>query len=104
MALAITLVICATVLWIFERSFEKLKWLRGTTDVLTVSAPQEAQAAAPVEAEPIPPDLLELALGESEQWAKEQALGAMIDMRQRVGNWNIVRAIWRGDEKPDMVS
>ena len=44
------------------------------------------------EDEPIPPDLLAFAMGESEKWAQDEALEVVRRKYIEYGNWNAVRS------------
>jgi hypothetical protein len=58
-------------------------------------APEPVQdQPAVVEAEPIPVDLMNLALQESEEWARQGVIRAMLDMYERCRNWDVVRAAY----------
>ena len=52
--------------------------------------------------EPIPPDLMNLALQESEDWARNGMLRTMQDMYERCRDWNVVRAAYGGSVSDSM--
>ena len=66
-----------------------------------VSAPQYAEPVAQHEVEqvsdPMPVELYEAAMRESESWAREQTIAAMHQLKDRVKSWDRVLAIYNKD-------
>lgn len=92
-----TLIVCGTMVYVLLRA-EKFAfaWYDRLHSTKIIVPEQEVEERAP-----IPPDLLNLCLQESEQWAREGALKAMQDMYDRTGDWNVVRAAYQ--ITPDVV-
>lgn len=79
-------ILCATAVW-FEH-----RWPRHRRMAAEVEA-----ASAPIEPEidPIPPELIQVAMLESESWAREAAIKSMYEMYEHTHDWKVVAAQWR---------
>ncbi len=83
MSLDLVLVLALAVVawWRSERLFGR--WLDSRKPVIPLD-----------KADPMPADLALDAMGYSDEWARDQTLGALQEMRMRLGSWDVVRAHW----------
>ena len=91
-------VMCATAIYLARRAEPLIKV--GIT--LRARQPHESQPHEVPMLEPIPPDLMNLALQESEDWARNGMLRTMQDMYERCRDWNVVRAAYGGSVSDSM--
>lgn len=90
--ITITALICATMIWLVERVMrehlrvEKIKRAETKEEVQQVAAP-----------DPIPADLAQMAMQESADWARQDAVKAMYELYEATRDWNVVRAVWHPD-------
>lgn len=77
-------------------SFFAFLWLRiePLLTRLLVLAEQKAVQPAPAEPDPIPADLLAYAYQHEEEWAREQTLGFLRELRDQTGSWNSARTLF----------
>lgn len=78
------LVICGTALTLWFRLEPLLRARLTTTEPKPLAAPSEN----------MPTDLLMEAMGYDEEWARQQTLDVMKELRAEHGSWERVRAIW----------
>lgn len=94
-------VMCTTLVWLAERFPTLRERMRGAERVTTAG---EEPISAPVSMEPMPAELLQVALMESESWAREAAIKSMYEMYEQCKDWRIVAAQWRPFDPNAMVS
>lgn len=97
---ASVLIICLSVIYLFERLLPVLRESQfQMLEEETPSAPPPQLLPEMQEEtlmiEPMPSDLVMIAEEESENWARESALKAMLDVYVETRDWNIVRRMWR---------
>jgi hypothetical protein len=68
------------------------------TPVYASPRPSLEEALEAEEYEAIPQELYNLAMQESESWAREQSLAAMIQLKQRLKSWDRVRAFYESKD------
>ena len=95
--------ICLTVMWLEHRYAKREQQKRLLNDTATEEIPSapETKVFTP---DPMPPALLQLALMESEGWARESALKSMYEMYEHTKDWNIVAAQWRPFDPNTLIS
>lgn len=99
--IVITSIVCGTVIWLAWR----LETVFTAREELARLRAQHNEPQAPANdftPEPIPMDLANIALQESEPWAQAAVIKAMYDAYEKCRDWNRVRAAY--PTVPDNVS
>ena len=103
-AIIITGLICGTVLWITHR-LETFFSARAELARLRAQhqEPEKTQEllSAP---EPMPMDVANIALSESEPWAQAAVIKSMYDAYEKCRDWNRVRAAYAGHTRDQTVN
>lgn len=87
-ALFAVLALCGTAIFLWMRAetlFVKILELAEKRHAVTSRPPLPRD-------DPPPADLLQMALGESDGWARDDALKALFEMHSDLGDWGRVRA------------
>lgn len=91
--------ICMTACWLefrlAHRRREPGQVSVAPESVVAPSAPQ------PIVIDPMPVDLLRVAMMESETWAREAAIKSMYEMYEHCKDWKIVAANWKPFDTAD---
>lgn len=96
--------VCMTAMYFLHRLLPQLAKRAAAVEVLPSIDEFKYAESASATAEPIPFDLANLALKESEGWAQQAALKSMHELYDQLGDWNKVRAVWRPYPDPEEIA